>query len=136
MSDVGFSTVKCPWCQERIRIEPFDLVTLTTSTDVREKLLAGEYDHFPCPTCHREVPYLNPIVCNDVRNRVLVYYFAHPVPDEWQDALQSSLARAVEGTTDEGLPTPDQEGWRVCIAFGRDELKAMLAGRIDEEDCL
>ncbi len=136
MSDIGFSTVKCPWCQERIRIDPFNLVTLTSSNEVREKLLEGEYDHFPCSSCNREIPYLNPIVCNDLQQQVLIYYFAHPIPDELQDVIQSSLIKAVEDSFDKGLPIPEEEGWRICIAFGKDELREMLSGHIEEEDCL
>lgn len=136
MSEFGFSTVTCPWCRERIEIDPFNLVTLTSTDEAKERLLAGEYDHFPCSSCNRDVPYLNPIVCNDLQQQVVIYYFAHPVPDEMQEAVQSSLIRAVEDSIDMGFPTPENEGWRICIAFGREELREMLSGQIDEESCL
>jgi hypothetical protein len=136
MSTISFAMVNCPWCQEKIKINPFNVVTLTSSDEAKKKLLTGEYDHFPCPVCTRDVPYSNPIICNDVVNHVLIYYFPHPLPDELQETVQKLLINAIESTQIEGLPTPEDESWKVCIAFGRDELETMLAGQIDEESCL
>jgi endogenous inhibitor of DNA gyrase (YacG/DUF329 family) len=130
------TSVKCPWCQDDINVTPLNVVTLTTSREEREKLLAGEFDHFPCPTCSRDVPYSNPIVCNDVANQVLIYYFPHPLPDDVRETVQSSLVEAREEISIEGLSTPVNEDWNICVAFGREELEAMMAGRLDVENCI
>jgi len=135
MSDLNVTSVKCPWCREDIKVDPLNVVTLTTSQEVKEKLLAGEYDHFPCPTCNRDVPYLNPIVCNDVAHQVLIYYFPHPPSNDVRETIQSSLVEATGDMSIKGIPTPVGDDWSICVAFGRDELRAMMTGRLDEESC-
>ena len=131
--EIGNTAVRCPWCLETRQVDPFNLITLTTSDEVRERLLSGEYDAFPCPVCHRDVPYPHAIVCNDLANQVLIYYFPHPPPAELRDTLHDSLLRTIERNAFEGVPTPPGESWKICVAFGPDELRAMFSGHLDEE---
>jgi hypothetical protein len=133
MSDFGHTTVRCPWCLETLQVDPLNVITLTTSEEIKERLLAGEYDSFPCPVCNRQVPYSSAIVCNDITNQVLIYYFPNPPPEEVRDTLQDSLIKAIEKTAFNGMSTPIGEDWKVRIAYGRDELRAMLSGQVDQE---
>jgi len=130
------TSVKCPWCQDDINVTRLNVVTLTASREEREKLLAGEFDHFPCPTCSRDVPYSNPIVFNDVANQVLIYYFPHPPPDDVRETVQSSIVEAIGEISVEGLPIPVDEDWSIHVAFGREELEEIMVDRPDEEHCI
>jgi len=133
MEGVDLTSVTCPWCQEKLRLDPLNVLTLNTSEEVKAKLLAGEYDNFPCPTCGRDIPYSNPILCHDILNHILIYYFPNPPPEDMRETIQSVLRRIIRKASLQGIPSPPDDDWKVRIAFGRDELKAAFTGQMDEE---
>jgi hypothetical protein len=133
MNDLNVPVIKCPWCQEKLNVDLVNVITLTTSEEVKEKLLSGEYDKFPCPVCNRDVPYVNPIVCNDVANQILIYYFPHPPPGEVRETIETLFLEAIEADAIEGIPDSLNEDWKIYVAFGRDELKDMIKSHFKEE---
>ncbi len=133
MNNLNVPVMKCPWCQENLDIELVNIVTLTESDDLKEILLSGEYDSFPCPVCNRDVPYINPFVFNDVANRILIYYFPAPPPEELRETIQTLFMQGIEEDAIEGLPDSLDEDWRIFVAFGRDELDETIADHFKKE---
>lgn len=77
MSNTEMKMIPCPKCNHENEMRIFKTVNATTDPQFRENLLNGSLFNFKCVDCGYEAVMKYPLLYNDMKNRLMVYY----IPD-------------------------------------------------------
>jgi len=114
--------IRCS-CGAAFTGEVYEYVFAEYDPDLKDAILSGGFNRFPCPACRQGVPVENRFLYRDEKNRLWVW-----VCKKGEEPKRDELAKELieKNTFIEGHFLDGMEDYRKFLVFGRDGLIELL----------